>query len=133
MRRKRERGVFVFLPYDILPLIFTCLTASPSFHTWGDFPSIWLQAEYSTTSKSATLLNFGWSFWFGSQKCSISAIVNSLWKTFNNIKHLLVFTQRSPFGLLYKHRWINIFIIKVLWKRRANFEIIKFSNIINLN
>lgn len=62
IEKKEGKVVFLFLPNEILPLKFTCLTASPSFHTWGDFPSIWLQAEYSTTSKSATLLNFGWSF-----------------------------------------------------------------------
>ena len=58
----------------------TCLTASPTFHFSGGLPSIWLQPEYKISSRSATEENLGWSFFSGSQKCSISAIVNSLTK-----------------------------------------------------
>lgn len=126
----------LFLPSKILPLKVTCLTASPSFHTWGDFPSIWLQAEYSTMSKSATLLNFGWSFWFGSQKCSISAMVNSLWKTINNTYQIpSSFYLRKSLGLLNIEEFI--FSLSKSYVRlnnmktdSSNFEIKEFYKII---
>lgn len=56
----------------------TCSTASPSLMICADWPLVWALEEYNVISKSATLENLGWTFSFGSTKCSISAMVNSL-------------------------------------------------------
>lgn len=56
----------------------TCSTASPSFMTSADWPLVCALEEYNRISRSATFANFWWTFSFGSTKCSISAMVNSL-------------------------------------------------------
>lgn len=59
-------------------MILTCSTASPSLMMLADCPLVWALEEYNMMSRSATLWNLGWTFSFGSTKCSISAMVNSL-------------------------------------------------------
>jgi len=59
-------------------LCLTLSTACPIECSSADLPSIWFAAEYRSISVSCTLSNLGWFLSAGSQKCSISAIVNSL-------------------------------------------------------
>lgn len=60
-----------------MAICLTSLTAWPILIFFAGFPSIWSHAEYNAASTSATSSNLGCDLSLGSQKCSISAIVNS--------------------------------------------------------
>lgn len=76
---------------EVIVVILTCSTASPSLMICADWPLVWALEEYNMISRSATLQNFGWIFSSGSTKCSISAMVNSLC---GNVKQLYLYKYR---------------------------------------